>query len=108
MNAETELWLFAVSVGASTLGGMLGMASGIFILPIVPLRHIRRDPAALGPPDVGKAPSSCARVDTAPDLPLDAAPGVELPGSRQISSSQRGSRNPWPPGAVFFWRRYSA
>ena len=35
MNAETELWLFAVSVGTSTLGGMLGMASGIFIVPIL-------------------------------------------------------------------------
>jgi len=35
MNAETELWLFAVSVGASTLGGMLGMASGVFIVPIL-------------------------------------------------------------------------
>jgi uncharacterized membrane protein YfcA len=29
------LWLFAVSVGASALGGMLGMASGIFIVPIL-------------------------------------------------------------------------
>jgi uncharacterized protein len=37
MNAETELWVFAVSVGASALGGMLGMASGIFIVPILTL-----------------------------------------------------------------------
>src|SRR5215470_16508718 len=29
------LWLFAVSAGASALGGMLGMASGIFIVPIL-------------------------------------------------------------------------
>ena len=29
------LWLFAVSFGASALGGMLGMASGIFIVPIL-------------------------------------------------------------------------
>ena len=35
MNTETELWLFAVSVAASALGGMLGMASGIFIVPIL-------------------------------------------------------------------------
>lgn len=28
-------WLFAVSLGASALGGMLGMASGIFIVPIL-------------------------------------------------------------------------
>ena len=32
MNTGTELWLFAVSLGASALGGMLGMASGIFIV----------------------------------------------------------------------------
>ena len=35
MNTGTELWLFAVSLGASALGGMLGMASGIFIVPIL-------------------------------------------------------------------------
>jgi uncharacterized membrane protein YfcA len=35
MIAGTELWLFAVSLGASALGGMLGMASGIFIVPIL-------------------------------------------------------------------------
>ena len=35
MNSETQLWLFAMSVGTSALGGMLGMASGIFIVPIL-------------------------------------------------------------------------
>jgi uncharacterized membrane protein YfcA len=35
MNCGTELWLFVVSLGASALGGMLGMASGIFIVPIL-------------------------------------------------------------------------
>jgi len=29
------LWLFSVSVGASALGGLLGMAGGIFIVPIL-------------------------------------------------------------------------
>jgi uncharacterized protein len=37
MNTGTELWLFAVSFGASALGGMLGMASGIFIVPVLTL-----------------------------------------------------------------------
>jgi uncharacterized membrane protein YfcA len=37
MNTGTELWLFAVSLGASALGGMLGMASGIFIVPVLTL-----------------------------------------------------------------------
>jgi uncharacterized protein len=36
-----ELWLFAISLGASALGGMLGMASGIFIVPmLIALGHV--------------------------------------------------------------------
>lgn len=35
MDTGFALWLFAVSFGASALGGMLGMASGIFIVPIL-------------------------------------------------------------------------
>jgi uncharacterized membrane protein YfcA len=35
MDLRFGLWLFAVSLGASGLGGMLGMASGIFIVPIL-------------------------------------------------------------------------
>jgi uncharacterized protein len=35
MSTGTELWLFAVSLGASALGGMLGMASGIFVVPVL-------------------------------------------------------------------------
>src|ERR1700733_9473011 len=35
MNVEFSAWLFAVSLGASALGGTLGMASGIFIVPIL-------------------------------------------------------------------------
>jgi len=35
MSTGTELWLFAVSLGASALGGMLGMASGIFMVPVL-------------------------------------------------------------------------
>lgn len=31
------MWLFVAALGASTLGGMLGMASGIFIVPILTL-----------------------------------------------------------------------
>ncbi len=37
MDAGFGLWLFAMSLGASALGGMLGMASGIFIVPILTL-----------------------------------------------------------------------
>ena len=35
MDSGFMLWLFAVSMAASALGGMLGMASGIFIVPIL-------------------------------------------------------------------------
>jgi uncharacterized protein len=35
MAGSFSLWLFAVSMAASALGGMLGMASGIFIVPLL-------------------------------------------------------------------------
>ena len=35
MDSGVVLWLLAVSAAASALGGMLGMASGIFIVPIL-------------------------------------------------------------------------
>src|SRR5690606_4731034 len=33
MEASVIFWLFAAAFGASALGGVLGMASGIFIVP---------------------------------------------------------------------------
>ena len=35
MHAHFGLWLFAVALGSSAFGGMLGMASGIFVVPIL-------------------------------------------------------------------------
>ena len=35
MDAGVGLWLFALALGASALGGMLCMASGIFVVPIL-------------------------------------------------------------------------
>ena len=35
MDPGFGLWLFAIALGASALGGMLGMAGGIFIVPIL-------------------------------------------------------------------------
>jgi uncharacterized membrane protein YfcA len=35
MAGSFSLWLFAVSMAASALGGMLGMAGGIFVVPIL-------------------------------------------------------------------------
>ncbi|WP_141589947.1 sulfite exporter TauE/SafE family protein [Myxococcus sp. AB056] len=37
MNSTMVFWLFAAAFGASALGGVLGMASGIFIVPILTL-----------------------------------------------------------------------
>jgi uncharacterized membrane protein YfcA len=37
MNTGIGSWLFGLSLGANPLGGMLGMASGIFIVPILAL-----------------------------------------------------------------------
>ncbi|HEY4072169.1 MAG TPA: sulfite exporter TauE/SafE family protein [Herbaspirillum sp.] len=35
MTHAFEFWLFGIALGASALGGMLGMASGIFIVPVL-------------------------------------------------------------------------
>jgi uncharacterized membrane protein YfcA len=35
MHTGYATWLFVVSVGASALGGALGMAGGIFVVPIL-------------------------------------------------------------------------
>jgi uncharacterized membrane protein YfcA len=35
MGPGLGLWLFAVSLGASALGGTLGMAGGIFVVPVL-------------------------------------------------------------------------
>jgi Biotin-lipoyl like len=37
MHAESDVYPFAVSIGASALGGALGMPSGIFIVPFLTL-----------------------------------------------------------------------
>jgi uncharacterized membrane protein YfcA len=37
MHAGSVAWLFVVSIGTSALGGVLGMASGIFIVPVLTL-----------------------------------------------------------------------
>jgi uncharacterized membrane protein YfcA len=35
MAGSFSLWMFAVSMAASAFGGMLGMASGIFMVPFL-------------------------------------------------------------------------
>ncbi|HEY3456482.1 MAG TPA: sulfite exporter TauE/SafE family protein [Bryobacteraceae bacterium] len=60
MDSGFTLWLFAVSVGASALGGMLGMASGIFIVPILAMFGHVEIHTAIGAGIVSVIACSCA------------------------------------------------
>jgi uncharacterized membrane protein YfcA len=57
---NTELWLFAVSLGASALGGMLGMASGIFIVPVLTMFGHVTIQSAIGASIVSVIACSCS------------------------------------------------
>jgi uncharacterized membrane protein YfcA len=60
MASGFGLWLFAVSLGASALGGMLGMASGIFIVPILTMFGHIDIRTAIGASIVSVIACSCA------------------------------------------------
>ena len=60
MGAGFGLWLFAVSLGASALGGMLGMASGIFVVPILTMFAHLDIRTAIGASIVSVIACSCA------------------------------------------------
>jgi uncharacterized protein len=60
MDSSFGLWLFAVSLGASALGGMLGMASGIFVVPILTMFGHLDIRTAIGASIVSVIASSCA------------------------------------------------
>jgi uncharacterized protein len=55
-----ELWLFAVALGTSMLGGVLGMASGIFIVPILTMFGRIDMHTAIGASLVSVIACSCA------------------------------------------------
>jgi len=55
----SALWLFSVALGASALGGVLGMASGIFIVPILTLFGHLDIRAAIGASIVSVIACSC-------------------------------------------------
>jgi uncharacterized protein len=59
MNPGFSVWLFAVSLGASALGGMLGMASGIFIVPLLTLFGHQNIHVAIGASIVSVIACSC-------------------------------------------------
>lgn len=58
------LWLFVAAFGASTLGGMLGMASGIFIVPILTLLFGVDIHVAIGASIVSVIACSCGSAAT--------------------------------------------
>src|SRR4029077_6479437 len=60
MDSGFLLWLFAVSLGASALGGMLGMAGGIFIVPILTIFGHIEIHTAIGASIVSVIACSCA------------------------------------------------
>jgi len=59
METATTLWLFVAAFGASALGGVLGMASGIFIVPILTLLFHMDIHAAIGASLVSVIACSC-------------------------------------------------
>jgi uncharacterized membrane protein YfcA len=59
MSAGFELWLFAVSVAASAVGGALGMAGGIFIVPVLTMFGHVGIHAAIGASIVSVIACSC-------------------------------------------------
>lgn len=60
MQIGLELWLFAVALGTSMLGGVLGMASGIFIVPILTMFGRIDIHTAIGASLVSVIACSCA------------------------------------------------
>jgi uncharacterized membrane protein YfcA len=60
MAGSFSLWLFAVSIGASALGGMLGMAGGIFIVPLLTIFGHIEIHTAVGASIVSVIACSCA------------------------------------------------
>jgi uncharacterized membrane protein YfcA len=59
MQSMTILWLFLAAFGASALGGLLGMASGIFIVPILTLLFGLKIRVAIGASIVSVIACSC-------------------------------------------------
>ena len=59
-----DLWLFAAAFGASALGGVLGMASGIFIVPILTLLFGVDIHVAIGASIVSVIACSCGSAAT--------------------------------------------
>ena len=62
MGISIVLWLFVAAFGASALGGVLGMASGIFIVPLLTMSFGVDIRTAIGASLVSVIACSCASV----------------------------------------------
>jgi len=60
MQIGLGLWLFAAALGTSLLGGVLGMASGIFIVPLLTMFGRIEIHTAIGASLVSVIACSCA------------------------------------------------
>lgn len=56
MNTGFGFWLFGMSLGANALGGMLGMANALFIVPVL---------ALFGGVDLARGPDSPKKLSFA-------------------------------------------
>jgi uncharacterized membrane protein YfcA len=76
MNGSFSLWLFVISAAASALGGMLGVASGIFIVPILTISGHVEIHTAIGASIVSVIACSCggAALDPIPASKVQADP----------------------------------
>src|SRR5258708_29391538 len=87
MHVGFVAWLFAVSVGASALGGALGMASGIFIVPILTMFGGLDFHAAVSASIVSVIACSCGSA--APFLSRETLGGMEETNSRDWATVLR-------------------
>src|SRR5258708_15067355 len=97
MNIGTELWLFAVSLSASALGGMLGMASGIFIVPVLTMWGHVDIRIAIGASIVSVIACSCGSA--APFL-KGRLTNVRLAIVLDTAMTAGGVSSVLPPGAI--------
>ena len=60
MNATFELWLFGVALASSMIGGMLGMGSGLFVVPVLTMFGHVDVRTAIGASIISVVACSCA------------------------------------------------
>src|ERR1700744_4981200 len=100
MDTGHALWLFAVSLGASALGGMLGMASGIFIVPILTIFGHVDIHSAIGASIVSVIACSCGGA--APFL-KELLPNIRLAIVLEVGTTLGALSGVWLGGVIPTW-----